>query len=256
MITDSEDRSMIAELEQIIQTEEAKPEAERDANLIDECIREIAELKGVRADYSDEEINRITDKLVKATEEKRKRKRFIRHIAGIAAALVIVSGVTACAVNPALINWLAKVVRMPFGETIEFNEITYTNQGKTIKYKDISALIKSEKLSFLYPTVLPQNVHLVSIKHFANNNQEYYTFIYSTPSLSFTVEMICSERVFLGELVTEVESNNLHFDVYRAVYQDGDINFAICELEDIRYILQCDNIQDVILMVGGLRKGY
>ena len=50
MITDSEDRSMITELEQIIQTEEAKPEAERDADLIDDCIREIAELKGVRAE--------------------------------------------------------------------------------------------------------------------------------------------------------------------------------------------------------------
>ena len=68
MITDSEDRSMIAELEQIIQAEEAKPVAERDVDLIDDCIREIAELKGVKADFSDEEIDQIMDKLVK--EEK------------------------------------------------------------------------------------------------------------------------------------------------------------------------------------------
>ena len=250
MITDSEDGSMIAELEQIIQNEEAKPEAERDTDLIDDCIREIAELKGVKADYSDEEIDRITDNLVKATEREKKRKRFIRLAAGIAAAFVIVIGVTACAINPALINWLAKVVRMPFGETIELSEITYTNQGRTTKYKDISALIKSEKLDFLYPTLLPQNVHLVSIKHFVNNSHEYYTFIYSIPSLSFTVEMVYSERVFLGELVTEIESNNLHFDVYK----ENEIYFAICESEKERYILQSENIYDIILIVGGLRK--
>ena len=65
MITDSEDRSMIAELEQIIQAEEAKPVAERDVDLIDDCIREIAELKGVRADFSNEEVAKITDKLVR-----------------------------------------------------------------------------------------------------------------------------------------------------------------------------------------------
>ena len=115
---------MIAELEQIIQTEEAKPEAERDADLIDDCIREIAELKGVKADFSDEEIKKITDKLIKKTDREKRKKRLIRYIAGIAAVFVLVGGVTACAINPALINWLVKVVRMPFYSSVEQDMIT------------------------------------------------------------------------------------------------------------------------------------
>jgi len=254
VITDSEDRSMIAELEQIIQTEEAKPEAERDVDLIDECIREIAELKGVRADFSDEEINRITDKLVKATEEKRKRKRFIRLVAGIAAAFVIVTGVTACAVNPALINWLAKVVRMPFGDTVNSETITYTNQGITHEYRDIEEFLKAENLDIYYPSILPDNVHLVSIDHFINNDQDFYTFTYSKPNLFFTVEMVFSRCDYLGELTAEIECDELRFNVYRAMYKEEKIFFSVCEFNEVRYTLQCDDMNDIILIIGGLGK--
>lgn len=254
MITDSEDRSMIAELEQIIQTEEAKPEAERDADLIDECIREVAELRGVRSDYSDEEIDQITDNLVKAAEKEKKRKRFIRIAAGIAAAFVIVSGVTACAINPALINWLARIVRMPLGDTINSETITYTNQGSTQKYKDISEFLKAENLDIYYPTLLPDNARLVSIDHFKNNDQDFYMFTYSKPNLIFTIEMVLSTCEYLGELTTEITCGDLLFNVYKATYKDEGLYFSICELNEVRYILQCDDMQDIILIIGGLER--
>ena len=164
MITDSEDRSMIAELEQIIQDEEAKPEAERNADLIDECIREIAELKGVRSDYSDEEVDRITDKLVKAAEKEKKRKRFIRLAAGIAAAFVIVSGVTACAIHPALINWLAKIVRMPFGTVIQQENVTYVYQGVSTDFENVYDFVVTEHLDIYYPDVLPRHARITIIE--------------------------------------------------------------------------------------------
>jgi hypothetical protein len=239
---------MITELEQIIQTEEAKPEAERDVDLIDECIREIAELKGVKADFSDEEIDKITDKLVRK-EKIRNRKRFIRLAAGIAAAFVIVSGVTACAINPALINWLSKVVRIPFGDTISSETITYTNQGITQEYRDIKDFLKAEKLDIYYPSILPDNVHLASIDHFMNNGQDFYMFLYSAPNLCFSVEKVLSEYEFGGELVTEIVCDELYFTVYKE-----NSYFAVCEFKDTRYILQSDNISDIILIVGGLRK--
>jgi hypothetical protein len=241
---------MIAELEQIIQTEEAKPEAERDADLIDECIREIAELKSVRSDYSDEEIDRITDNLVKATEREKKRKRFIRLAAGIAAAFVIISGVTACANNPALINWLAKVVRMPFGSSIDSGKVTYTNQGITQKYKSITDFLESNKLNFYYPSILPDDSHLVSIDHYVNDNQNLYTLSYSLPDLYFTVETKFEYNRKWGEFVTEIECNDLFFNVYK----EENLYFAVCESDEVRYILQCNNQQDIILIIGGLTK--
>jgi hypothetical protein len=244
---------MIAELEQIIHTEEAKPEAERDADLIDDCIREIAELKGVKADFSEEEINRITDKLVKATEEKRKRKRFIRLVAGIAAAFVIVTGVTACAINPAFINWLAKVARMPFGDTISSDTITYTNQGITQEYRDIKDFLNAEELDIYYPSIMPGDIRLVSIDRFFNNADVYYSFFYSNPDLCFVFETLSSEYDIGGELTTEIECNNLHFDVYK-VTEKEDMYIAVCELAEGRYIIQWNSIQNLILVIGGLEK--
>ena len=249
MITDSEDRSMIAELEQIIQTEEAKPEAERDVDLIDDCIREIAELKGVRADYSNEEIDRITDKFVNAAEKKKKRKRFIRLAAGIAAAFVIVSGVTACAISPVVINWLVQIVKMPFGTAVESGKITYTNQGITKEYKDITDFIADEKLDIYYPSILPDNARLVSIDRFCNMGHDHYTLTYSMPCLCYTIEMENSDFKYNGKMVTEIECGELHFNVYKE-----ESYFAVCETNDMRYILQSDNIQDIIQIVGGLRK--
>ena len=251
MITDSEDRSMIAELEQIIQAEEAKPEAERDADLIDDCIREIAELKSVRSDYSDEEIDRITDNLVKATEREKKRKRFIRLVAGVAAAFVIVSGVTACTVQPALINWFMKIVRMPLGESIESEKITFTNQGTTVIYKDIDAFLQAEKLNIYYPSILPDNIRLISINHAKNKEQDFYVFICTKPNLCFTIELMYSECAIWGELVSEIECNELNCKVYK----EESVYYSVCESDSMRYIIQSDDLQDIILIIGGLKKG-
>ena len=59
-----EDQIMITVLEHIIHTEEAKPVANQDTDLIDNCIREIAEIKGVKSEFTYEEITEIIAKLV------------------------------------------------------------------------------------------------------------------------------------------------------------------------------------------------
>lgn len=59
-----ENQIMITILEHIIRTEEAKPVTNRDTDLIDDCICEIAELKSVKSDFSYEEITEIITKLI------------------------------------------------------------------------------------------------------------------------------------------------------------------------------------------------
>ena len=248
MITDSEDRSMIAELEQIIQTEEAKPEAERDVDLIDDCIREIAELKGLRANYSDEEIDRITDKLVKVTEEKRKRKRFIRLAAGIAAAFVIVSGVTACAINPALINWFAKVVRMPFGTSLNQDKLTYFCHGSVEEYESIKNLIDSKKLNIYYPSILPDGVKIEHIEYF-DDDIDLIGFKFNSEDIHFSVQLNIAPTVGDNSIKT-IEVNDLQFNVY----SDGSHYISCAEIDKNTYTIQSNSIDDLILIVGGLRK--
>jgi len=251
VITDSEDRSMIAELEQIIQAEEAKPVAERDVDLIDDCIREIAELKGVKADFSDEEVAKITDKLIKKTDREKRKKRLARIAAGIAAVFVLVGGVTACTINPVLIDWLAKIVRMPFGSNVYSGTITYMNQGNTQEYDNVTQLIEAEKLEIYYPSILPDNVSLIWIDTFQFNGSFCLAFHFSDSSLHFTAEMNCIEDHRAEEVVSEIDNGTLHFDVF------GEVNsyIAICEYDQTRYILECQKMEDIILVIGGLRKG-
>jgi len=249
VITDSEDRSMITELEQIIQTEEAKPEAERDENLIDDCIHEIAELKGVKADFSDEEIDRITDKLVKE-EKSRNRKRFIRHIAGIAAAFVIVSGVTACAINPALINWILSAARMPFGTTLDTIAITYTNQGVTKNFKDINDFFREEKLDVYYPSILPNRATVCRID--VLNNGQVIVFWYTDPNIGFNIQFGVDGEVQYGDIISEIECNGIHFDVY--INGANGKYMTIYNDDGIRYVLQAQTMSDIITLTSGFRK--
>ena len=250
MITDSEDRSMIAELEQIIQTEEAKPEAERDADLIDDCIREIAELKGVRAEYSDEEIDRITDNLVKATEQEKKRKRFIRFAAGIAAAFVIVSGVTACSINPALINWFMRIVRMPFGSTINQSRLTYTFQGSTKEYDSIEELLSQNDLDVYYPVVLPVNTEMIDVELVDNNNTQIVVFAFTNLEFQYAIHLNDHGSKWTQETLSSIETNSLHFDVYAA--DDYFISHAVIDGDE--YIIHSKSIDDAILVIGGLKR--
>ena len=59
-----EDQIMITMLEYIIHTEEAKPGEKQDTDLIDNCIREIAQLICVKSEFSNEEITEIITKLI------------------------------------------------------------------------------------------------------------------------------------------------------------------------------------------------
>lgn len=251
MNTDSEDRVMIAELERIIRAEEAKPEAERDRNLIDDCIKEIAEIKGVKAEFSEEEVAQITDKLIQTAEKTKKRKRFVRLVAGIAAMFVIVTGVTACAVNPALVNWVLNIVHMPLGAAIEQGTITYQNQGSSIEYKSIEELLTSNNLDVYYPVILPEQCKMTGVEILYENKTMILCFDFSSPDLHFTIQYNNQEYEGNQDIITEIDVNNLHFDVYS---KQGSY-IAYSSIENNMYIIQSKDIQEIIMIVGGLKKG-
>lgn len=250
MITDSETKSMIAELERIIREEEAKPESERDADLIDDCIREIAELKGVKAEFSAEEIAEITGNLIKVAKKEQRRKRFVRLTAGIAAAVVLVTGITACTINPALINWFVKIVRMPFGSTLDHESITYCLQGTSTKYTSIEELIRENELDVYYPTAYPSNTKLIKLTFFYENEVRILSFKFSSADFHYAIQFQYFVPTEEEETVAEIEANGLHF----IVCQKGDRYLSYAQDTGKTYIIQANNIDDIILFVGGLRK--
>jgi len=248
--TDSEDRVMIAELERIIRAEEAKPEAERDHALIDDCIKEIAEIKGVKAEFSEEEVAQITDKLIQKAEKTKKRKRFVRLVAGIAAMFVIVTGVTACAVNPALVNWFKMIVRMPFGATVEHETVSYVLQGKPEKFNSVEEMISSKGLDVYYPSILPENIELRYIEHIEENNTIILSFVFTKSEFRYTIQLNNPDFKWTQPIVSEIDTGAFHFDVY----SEEGYYVACSTVEDKNYIIQSSDISSIILVAGGLRK--
>ena len=250
MNTDSEDRVMIAELERIIRAEEAKPEAERDHALIDDCIKEIADIKGVKAEFSEKEVAEITDKLIQTAEKTKKRKRFVRLVAGIAAMFVIVTGVTACTVNPALINWFKMIVRMPFGASVEQEKVTYIHQGISEEFRNIEELLTFNNLDVYYPSVLPDNTKLKYVEILDENGLQILSFVFTNTKFRYTVQLNSPDFSWKQSAVSEIETNDLHFEVYP---EEGYYE-AFSKIEGNSYIIQSSNIRDFVLVVGGLRK--
>jgi len=248
--TDSEERLMIAELERIIRAEEAKPEAERDHALIDDCIKEIAEIKGVKAEFSEEEVAQITDKLIQTAEKTKKRKRFVRLVAGIAAMFVIVTGVTACAVNPALINWVLNIVHMPFGSTVEQETVTYVFQGSSENYNSVQELLASNDYCIYYPEVYPASEKLDHIEIIDDNGIQILSFKFSSNRFHYTVQFNCLDFEWDQEVESEYEIDGLHFYVYYM----NEHYVAYSEIEGNSYIIEAPQESDLILVIGSLRK--
>ena len=250
MITDSENMSMIAELERIIRTEEAKPETERDTDLIDDCIREIAELKGVKADFSDEEVEEITDKLIKTANKEKKRKRSTRFAAGIAVAVVFVTGITACTINPRLANWFSKIVRLPFGTIEEQQSVTYIHQNATEEYNDIESLLRTKNLNVYYPTIFPEGIKVKHVEAMDYDGSRIIAFRFSSDSFHYSVQLDYTISTGNNEIVSEINSNGFCFDVFEK--DDHYISYAV--LDGNTYIIQAESLDDLILVIGGLRK--
>ena len=250
MITDSEDKSMIAELERVIRDEEAIPLSERDTDLIDECVREIAELKGVKAEFSDEELAGITDKLIGAEKQGQKRKRFIRLAAGIAAAIMIIGGITACSINPALINWIAEIVRMPFGSSVEQDKVTYYCHGESTEYDSIEQLLELNEWDIYYPTIFPNSIKLTQIELLTEDTLSTIVFEFNSNNFSYFVQLAHSTNMKKDKVVSSVEANGLHFDIC------GEDGFFISysNFEGNSYVIRAESLDDIILVIGGLKK--
>ena len=248
----TEDEIMIAELERIIRAEEAKPDGERDTQLIDECIKEMAEIKGVRAEYSQEEVAEITEKLIRDTEkEKAKRKKLVRRVAGIAAAFALVVSISACACYPLLVDFISTIIKLPSGSILNIEGITYICQGKELKYSSIDELASKEFLDYYYPINLPENIHVEEIRGVDVDEGRIYTFIFNDRKLIYTIQT----GSFLSD-VNSLESQEVLLEngfAFRVVSKKNKM-IAYCDMDNALYTCEYDNLDTLISILNGLGK--
>ena len=161
-----DEENVIRELRLLICIEENKPIAERDEALISECIREIANLKGVRSSHSQEEVDAIIAGLKKRDKAKKAApRRVLRWLIPIAAIFILATAVTAVSVNPLrfseITKWFFSTLQIKTKYNEENVDLIITND--TTEYKSLDELAEAVEYPLLLPYDIEENMENLSI---------------------------------------------------------------------------------------------
>ena len=99
-IESESDAQALRKLTLILKTEQEKPDGARDEALIDDCIRQIAEIKGVRSSFSPEEVReRIADAQNTVRRKKTASARFLRWVIPAAVVVSLLTAVVSASIS-------------------------------------------------------------------------------------------------------------------------------------------------------------
>lgn len=163
-------QEIIEKLRVIIDLEESKPLAERDVDLITECVDYLMELEqGV--ELTQEELEEEKQKIYAYNKNLNKPAKRLKFKGLLVAACVVILmllanfAAMACGIDTISIlkEWGHRIVEMFEGEKAEYKGITIINEGESISYSSNEEFVNKENLNILYPTKLPENIQIIQI---------------------------------------------------------------------------------------------
>ena len=261
----------IAYFEQLMAKERRKPVDEQDFDLIDECIKNIAELKGVRSEFTEDEIEQKLGALLTRSAENedvakdqiapdpvlhvRAKKRTVRFrplIAAVVAIALLVAGcLTAYATVPSFRNWVLKLLDMPVGSSIENQNISYVYKGKITEYQTVFDLSQNEELQVLFPSVLPENVYITEIKRVDTESVSNYLFIFSDTTINYM-----ATTNFYGTIESEADYQTHHIGEITSYYWYDELvgcYMAMLVHENCYYSISAQSIESLILILDNMK---
>ena len=254
---------------QIIDNETDKPEDEMDFALIDECSAYLRELSDKAAEATKEQKQRILQQ-IKAHHNQtakhiakvlRPNWRKIGRIVAIAAAVatILVSTLTVLAkVNGYSSAWeyirenAKTFFNMSPGSKVRDGEITLTKHDGVVAYQSIEELLQAEGYDIMYPSDLPEDVHIKSIiQQIISKERITYCYQFTDQSVSVAIST-----------VPRISQNNL--DKYERIETDVMLAYLIskqdgnCQIVsyDGKYeYLICGSDYDVLIDILNGMKG-
>lgn len=206
----------------IILLETAKDYKEMDSDLVTECVDFLMELEGKERLTKKEIEQRVKDIPFKGkvtalnSYAKRKiRAKRLAIIAAVLAVLITLFGIISVASGNTFSEMFRKmgesIYELLDGETMEYDNITFTKLNEKKIYSSIEELVKDEQMDILYPTWLPENEKIVKVWYLEEDGLESYTMQCGTPEhsidieigigLTETLKLNCSEKEIAGYLV-------------------------------------------------------
>lgn len=264
-------QEFIKKLELIRDLEAEKPIEEMDVSLIKTCVELILELRGEKPHLSTEEVKEKVRKIpfveetttlntppesVKGRSTKVKSNKILL-IAAIIAILVTIFTISSIAFDwnifDELKNKFGTVFNAPVNEEMVMGGVTVESYGEIVTYNNLDEALKGIVPNILYPSVLPENTEIVSLKLYQKDGQDKITFVFNESNLLYSVFLDSSLSQELKDKANEVlVINDVNFYLYEM--DDVGISQIHFEYESNAYEVSYMNKQGLIDIIGNLKE--
>jgi len=215
--------SAIRYFNNIISEELKKKTEEQDLAMIDDCIKQIALLKGVKAEFTEDELAEKAQQAINGVNARTQRKR-IRFKSLIAAAAVVVilssSVIGVYGFNPTFRDWVVQLLNLPFGMEIEDSGITFYLDDKTKMYADINELMKEIDIDIYYPSKLPNGLTINNIRYISD--KKIIIFVFDNAKCNINIDLEVDSQIIADE--------------YDEIYYNDKMNLYIRKTSDNSYL--------------------
>ena len=188
-----------------------------------------------------------------------KRRRAYKLVGVIAAVLILITlsiNVVATFYGMSGIDFIISNIdrfrNMRVGEVFESDGITLIKNGDTYKYRTIEEAVETGQLEVMYPTLLPEGITITRIELIFTGIDEQYLITFNTNS----------RNVLMSARNHNITDQN-HYANYEA-YETNDLIFYIlemescyianCQVDNLEYYVQCDNKEDLLLIIDNMKK--
>lgn len=169
-------------------------------------------------------------------------------VAAIVALLVSAATMTASAFGFNVFDYFKEVIGLPVGEKVDKGTVTLINRGEVKEYSSIEELLSDESINILYPSSLPTNSQLESVKIVDDINGKQVIILTNNPQINIVV------------FPNQKQTNNSFADCEMYLYNDKtfyinkELNAAYFYFGDNFYSIQADSYENVILIIESLKE--
>ena len=187
-----------------------------------------------------------------------KRRRAYKLVGVIAAVLMILylslsvyAGTKGMSAVDLIILNFDKFVSMEAGESIEINNSYFVKNGESYKYKTVEDAVSKGGLDIMYPSVLPEGVHITQIEHlYSGIGDDYHISIVNSNNIFVSARNhdFTDKKYLEKNEVYEVNGCTYYLTVNDIAY------FAFCQYDGLEYYIQCKDKDDLMLIIDNMKK--
>lgn len=192
-----------------------------------------------------------------STVTPQRKIRFVLKRIAIAAAAIMIMMTTTIAIAAAfgvdMFKYIRNITGEPDGTTVNVDEFTFYNAGKTKKYDSIQEMVESENLDIMYPTSFPEDTKIRTVWLSDTTNYENVVQI-----ITFDTEVGVQIELNSIELnhIEYSSSSDMIYEHNGLIYyiSRAEAYVATCYYNKNTYYISAKNYEDLIFIINNMKE--